>query len=88
MVEVVLNEQQKNDLANEVHSLLSNEIDQVRKEAGINSKDWFSKKEAYNYLGVSFQKFNQFILEGLPSHSVAGMVRFNRQEITEWFLNQ
>lgn len=83
-MQVILSEEQKQELQKYIYEMVSNAVE---KGSTIN-KTWMKKKEAIAYCNVSNPTFDHFISEGLPSHSVKGLIRYNKQEIDEFLLNR
>ncbi|MGR3741445.1 hypothetical protein [Companilactobacillus sp. DQM5] len=87
MVEIILNENQKQEIALQIRDLINNEISRIKDTSNINNQEWFRKKEAIKYLRVSNVTFDKFRLAELPSHEVAGITLYNRHELDEFYLN-
>ncbi|MDO1604789.1 hypothetical protein Q2T76_01820 [Lactobacillus sp. YT155] len=87
MVEVLLNEEEKKKISNEVREIILNEISKIKDISNFNNKEWMKKKDACKYLSVSNNTFDRFRYEGLPSCTVSGITLYNRKDIDDFFIN-
>ncbi|QCX25758.1 helix-turn-helix domain-containing protein [Companilactobacillus futsaii] len=85
-VEVLLSDEQKTSLQQDIFKMVNDSLEQAKKGTGINSKEWLKKYEACNYLGVANNTFDQFIKRGLPSHTINNKTFYNRKEIDDFIL--
>jgi hypothetical protein len=86
MVEITLSHDQQESLGDDIYKLVTDSINQARKDASIDSKDFFRKKEACKYLNVSNNTFDHFIESGLPYHVVRGITIYSKKELSQFVL--
>lgn len=82
-VRIILSDEQMKQIGNSVYTIVLNNINQVRKDAGID-KRYLSKNEACQYLHISNNTLDKWVDQGLPKITIEGIVRFDRQAIDEW----
>lgn len=87
-MEITLSQEQRTSLGDDIYKLVTNSIDKARKDASIDSKDFFRKKEACKYLGVSNNTFDKFLAIGMPYHVVRGITLYSQDEIKQFVLEQ
>ncbi|WP_338214562.1 hypothetical protein [Companilactobacillus muriivasis] len=85
-MEITLSQEQRTSLGDDIYKLVINSIDKARKDASIDSKDFFRKKEACKYLNVSNNTFDHFIESGLPYHVVRGITIYSKKELSQFVL--
>jgi hypothetical protein len=85
-MEIMLSEDQKTSLGDDIYKLVTSSVEKARKDASLNNKDFFRKKEACKYLGVSNNTFDHFIEDGLNYHVVRGITLYSKQEIKQYVL--
>ena len=81
----VLTSEQLNDLSSQLHKVLSQSVEQVRREAGLN-KEWLKKKEAAAYIGISRTTLDDWIQAGLKISLVNGVQLISKKDITEFLV--
>ncbi|GEO65050.1 helix-turn-helix domain-containing protein [Companilactobacillus nantensis] len=85
-MEITLSKDQKASLGEDIYKVVINSVDKARKDASLDSKDFFRKKEACKYLGVSNNTFDHFIEDGLTYHIVRGITLYSKEEIKQYIL--
>lgn len=83
---VLLSDEQKASLQQDIFKMVNDSLEQVQKGTGLNNKRWFKKYEACKYLNVANNTFDQFIKRGLPSHTIGNRTLYNRKEIDDFIL--
>lgn len=87
-MEITLSQEQRTSLGDDIYKLVTNSIDKARKDASIDSKDFFRKKEACMYLGVSNNTLDKFLTMGMPCHVVRGITLYSKDELKQFVLEQ
>lgn len=85
-MQVILQEEQVNEIQHLIGRLIEDEIEKFREDNGINSP-FLNKKQACDYLGVSNNTLDTWIIRGLPAIRVGKTIRFDKGEIRKW-MNQ
>lgn len=85
-VEIMLSENQKNDLQQDIYSLIYDSIERAKDNTDINRKIWMRKSDVMKYLPMSANSFDAKFNE-LPHHELDGMILYNKKEIDEFILN-
>lgn len=85
-VEIMLSDNQKNELQQELYSLVYDSIEKAKDNTDINRKVWMRKSDVVKYLPMSPNSFDIKFNE-LPSHELDGMILYNKKEIDEFILN-
>ncbi|AKP66116.1 hypothetical protein ABM34_12755 [Companilactobacillus ginsenosidimutans] len=86
-MEITLTEQQEHELMKSVYGVVGKAVADFKRDNGLIAKTYMKKYEAVKYMNVSNNTFDGFILEGLPSHTVKGVVRYYKKELDEFMLN-
>lgn len=86
MVEITLSQDQQESLGDDIYKLVTDSINKARKDASLDSKDFFRKKDACKYLNVSNNTFSHFVEIGLPYHVVRGITIYSKKEISQFIL--
>ena len=87
-MEITLSHDQQVSLGDDIYKLVTDSISKARKDASLNSKDFFRKKEACMYLGVSNNTLDNFLAIGMPYHVVRGITLYSKDEIKQFVLEQ
>lgn len=85
-MEVILQEKPVNEIQNLISHLLEDEIEKFREDNGVNSP-FLNKKQACQYLGVSNNTLDTWIIRDLPIIQIGKTIRFDKGEIRKW-MNQ
>ncbi|MCV3315837.1 hypothetical protein NVV78_07770 [Pediococcus ethanolidurans] len=86
-LQVTLPPEYDEHLKQEVMSTITEAVNEVRQQTGIDSP-WLSSKQATaKWLGVSVETLNALILQGMPIHQQTGKNFFSKAEITQYLLN-
>lgn len=87
-MEITLSHDQQASLGDDIYKLVTDSISKARKDASLNSKDFFRKKEACMYLGVSNNTLDKFLTLGMPCHVVRGITLYSKDEMKQFVLEQ
>ena len=79
-MEITLSHDQQVSLGDDIYKLVTDSISKARKDASLNSKDFFRKKEACMYLGVSNNTLDNFLAIGMPYHVVRGITLYSKDD--------
>lgn len=79
LLPLALDEQVRNKLEKIFVDILEDVVDDVID--GSRSKQYFNKKEAAHYIGVSFNTLQKFIANGLPVVMIDGMQIIRKVDI-------
>ena len=85
MAELTLNV--SDDLQHQIENLLRQAAIKVIEEVSskeLHKKDYFNKKEAAEYLGVSYKSLQKLILMGLPTVQVDNMTLIAKDSINKF----
>ena len=82
-MQVILPDEQVTEIQNLVAQLIENEIKNFRENSGLSSP-FLNKKQACEYLGVSNNTLDTWMIRGLPTIRIGKCVRFDKKEINKW----
>ncbi|WP_290032802.1 helix-turn-helix domain-containing protein [Ligilactobacillus cholophilus] len=80
MFQVVLDEQQRKELSNDIYNTVKNAISKAKQEEQ-HAKPYLNKKEMAKWLGVSTDTIYKFIRNGLPVANIDGMQLIGKETI-------
>nr|WP_321315949.1 helix-turn-helix domain-containing protein [uncultured Ligilactobacillus sp.] len=80
MFQVVLDEQQRKELSNDIYNTVKNAINKAKQEEQ-HAKPYLNKKEMAKWLGVSTDTIYKFIRNGLPVANIDGMQLIGKETI-------
>lgn len=83
---ILLTDDQLKDISNQIHNLLTTEINAIRQQTGLEHR-YLNKKQTCQYLSVSNNTLNNWIKNGLPTITINESKRFDKVAIDTW-LNQ
>ncbi|WP_125713012.1 hypothetical protein [Companilactobacillus kedongensis] len=80
-ISVMLSEDQSNELKHEVYTMVMDQIEKVRRDAGID-KQYLKRKDATVFAGVSASTFDSW---NIPSHVISdGITLYAKKDILEF----
>lgn len=86
MFQIVLDEQQRKELSNDIYTTVKDAIRQAREEEQC-AKPYLNKKEMAKWLGVSTDTIYKLIKRGLPVTKIDGMQLIGKEAMIN-FLKQ
>lgn len=82
-VKILLEEKQLKKLQSVIYDSLIDEIKRARQDVGL-EKRYFNKRELTQYLHISNNTLDKWIINGLPKVNIAGSVRYDRFAVDRW----
>lgn len=76
-ISVMLNEHDSNELRKQVYTIVTNEIERARRDAGLD-KQYLKRKDAIKFAGVSGSTYDHW---GIPVHQIDGITLYNKKDI-------
>lgn len=89
-MKIQLPKEQENEFYSYISDVLNKAVENVEKNAHINSPWLKGKSATVKWLGISPQSLNKLMSRGLPVHYLDDMdvSFFNKSEITKYLLEQ
>ena len=87
IVNVLLADEDADKLKSHVYSIISEEIQKARKDAGLD-KPILTQSEIAKYLGVSPTTVREYTKLGMPNGSIGKRVFYDKQQCRKWLLEQ
>lgn len=82
-MQVILPDEQIHQIQLLLSNLIKKEIREQLDKNGIDSP-YLNKKQACNYLGISNNTLDSWILKGLPKIKIGKTIRFHKEDIVQW----
>lgn len=83
---ILLNDEQITEIKHQLSTLITQEIENTRKQVNLNNR-YMNKKKTCHYLQISNNTLDSWIKQGLPIIKINGSTRFDKITIDKW-LNQ
>jgi len=82
-MQVILPDEQIHQIQLLLSNLIKKEIREQLDKSGIVSP-YLNKKQACNYLGISNNTLDSWIVKGLPKIKIGKTIRFHKEDIVQW----
>lgn len=82
-MQVILTDEQIHQIQLLLSNLIKKEIREQLDKSGIVSP-YLNKKQACNYLGISNNTLDSWIVKGLPKIKIGKTIRFHKEDIVQW----
>lgn len=79
-VKLVINSEQMAQIVQLLNIIANNKT-----ATTTDNSNYLNKKEVCQYLNISNNTLDKWMMSGLPYHKVCGTIRFSRLEIDKWF---
>ncbi|MDI1474107.1 MULTISPECIES: helix-turn-helix domain-containing protein [Streptococcus] len=82
-MQVILPDEQIQQIQLLLSNLINKEIREQLNKSGIDSP-YLNKQQACNYLGISNNTLDSWIVKGLPKIKIGKTIRFHKDAIDQW----